>query len=102
MPKEERKDVTSLSKSIVEKYRGLSDAERQVRSAHLLAGTQVDGLRQCPQQWEQKLSEHKAQWEKDMQDYMSKVTPQMIEAENEYRRAQRKTSKKKQNPRLVR
>lgn len=44
---------------------------------------------------DERLVQHKEQFEKDMKEYMEKVTPEMIAEENRYRRMQKKKAPKR-------
>ncbi|KAL7008594.1 hypothetical protein EMMF5_001856 [Cystobasidiomycetes sp. EMM_F5] len=81
LPKEERKNVVDLSKGLVERYRALSRDER-------------DNL-------DRRVAEMRVQYEKDLAEYMSKVTPEMIQAENLYRRSQNRARPTKKKSKLI-
>lgn len=82
LPAEDKKNVIELSQRYAAEFRNLSSEERA--------------------KYDRQLEEHKKQYEADLAAWKETITPEMIQAENEYRRQQRKVSKKKQNPRLLR
>merc|ERR1712093_17053 len=82
LPKEEKKNVTELSTRYAADFRALSGSER----------AKIDA----------ELEEYKTKYEAELAAWKETVPPEMIEQENEFRRMQRKTSKKKANPRLMR
>lgn len=47
------------------------------------------------QSLDERLAEYKQNFEREMKEYMEKVTPEMIQEENKYRRMQRKKTTKR-------
>jgi len=79
---EERKKPSEVAKRYGDEYRALPAEEKQAL--------------------QKRVEEGLVQHEKDMAAYWEKVTPEMIQEENVYRRERRKNSPKKQKPRLLR
>lgn len=108
MPKEEKTKTAELSVELVKDFRNLPASERAVRdiskscfdhrSLFLLTESIIHAL----QALDERLAEHKKQFEVELKEYMEGITPEMIAEENKYRRTKRKTGKRTSKYTLLR